>query len=381
MKKLAYFFMIGLMFSIIFTSVALSDSGEDNAEILTKKSNIAIEELGKFKEIISTIIPNIEDINDMGISSKEMDILIKEIFNEENFDKPINIDNWANLIKIIVKLPKDEREELIEMYVYGLADGNQIHREDAIGGLVKLLSSDYLRIDFDANEFKKFKLSLKDANDISDKHVSLIFDAYKGKILDKTVDNMFRPKELLTNAEAVSTLYRTAVKLTMNTDDKENWVLGEINSFEKTQEKKLETIKYIKALMDEEGFNNPINIKDWYRIMEDLLSIKNSENKKKIKDYTFNLSDGKYITRENAVIGIMKLVPEDPRDATKEELSKTENYFKDFEDINDTSKVSQALAQGLIKGYEDKTFRPQENMTYEEAAVLIIRAMEKDDLN
>lgn len=157
----------------------------------------------------------------------------------------------------------------------------------------------------------------------------------------------------------------------------EYWGLEEINNLEKMKEKELETVRLIKGLVEEEGFNTPIKIKDWYTIMESLLQLNDSKSNKKIKGYTFDLSDDKYVTRENAIIGIMKLVPDDPRDATEEELSKTENHFKDFNDIDDTSKVSQAFVQGLIKGYEDSTFKPNKNMTYGEAAVLIVRVIEK----
>lgn len=60
------------------------------------------------------------------------------------------------------------------MYVHGLASGNNIKREDAIGGLVKLLSLEHLRAqrdkkDFDAlNLLEAAKKYFMDFNDIDD---------------------------------------------------------------------------------------------------------------------------------------------------------------------------------------------------------------------
>ena len=58
----------------------------------------------------------------------------------------------------------------------------------------------------------------------------------------------------------------------------------------------------------------------------------------------------------------------------------------DFLDVGtlslvDTYKLSHAVATGLVKGYEDKTFKPEQTMTRAEAATMIYRFYESKGAN
>ncbi len=374
MKKIYCFLIIIIITAIASTSIGFADSGEEN--------HWANDECIYLKEFITEMKPNILDQKDIAFPAEDLDILLKEIFNKEKLDTPITVDNWAKLIQIILKLPENDTDKLLEMYVFGLSNDNEIRREDAVGGLVKLLSIDYLDAQVDYNDFQKFKAAIKDTKDISEKQNGLICIAYKKGILDTTVDTEFRPKELLTNAEAISTLYHVVERYNIDAagDKQPDWALEKINEFEISRSRELQIIKILRGFGEDLGFDQPVHIKSWYLIMEELISLKNPLAREYIKNYTFDLSDDDYIARENALISIMKLVPADPRDATAKELSDAEGHFKDFKDIKDTSKVSQAYTQGLVNGYPDHTFRPKEKITYGEAAIIMIRLLNKEAL-
>ena len=59
----------------------------------------------------------------------------------------------------------------------------------------------------------------------------------------------------------------------------------------------------------------------------------------------------------------------------------TETKFDDVEvEFWATKYINKSAELGLVNGYEDDTFRPQNNITYSEVAAVIIRAMGKENL-
>lgn len=112
---------------------------------------------------------------------------------------------------ITLSLPDEKAGELLKMYVYGLASGDVMRREDAAGGLVKLLTLKYIKGNSTSAELEHSRV-LSDLGDVSDRQRVPVQVAFCEGILDATVKNLFRPKDALTNAEAVSILSKVIKK-------------------------------------------------------------------------------------------------------------------------------------------------------------------------
>lgn len=77
--------------------------------------------------------------------------------------------------------------------------------------------------------------------------------------------------------------------------------------------------------------------------------------------------------REDIAVAMVKMKGYDVSDA---DTSALESVFKDHEGISEYAKkyIAVALERGLISGYEDNTFRPQNTITRSESAALLWRA-------
>jgi hypothetical protein len=115
-----------------------------------------------------------------------------------------------------------------------------------------------------------------------------------------------------------------------------------------------------------------IKVTDWY-----------SPFVETAKDYLtgYRVANGQYIfnpaapaLREDITIAIVKLKGYDV--ARLSNRSTIEAMFKDYEGISESAKdyVSIAVENGLVSGYQDETFRPQNSITRAEAAALLWRA-------
>ncbi|WNR44910.1 hypothetical protein [Paenibacillus roseipurpureus] len=136
-----------------------------------------------------------------------------QVLDARHLDEPIDIANWATMVRMGVQLPKGQEESLIKGYVNDLAPphATKINRETAVGGLIKLLTLSLVsgnggNADMDARKvFEDFAM-------ISDMQQGLVQTAYQVGLLDSNTKTKFRPKEELTNAEAVSMMEKVMRK-------------------------------------------------------------------------------------------------------------------------------------------------------------------------
>lgn len=354
------------------------------------------DELAAFKQAFVPVV------HDERTTYSEKKILQEEIFNTEKLDKPIEVKNWALLLKTALKLPGEKAGQLLEMYVYGLASGKEILREDAVGGMVKLLTIDYLSGSSTPAGLEASK-TLVDLRYVSEKQRTLVQMAFCEGILDATVNDFFRPKEALTNAEAVSMLYRVIKKYNIDLNEesftgqnrpqagyiKHHWAesaikksienaLAKADRFKKAEE----IVRFGSADSFAAHLEKPIPVERWNDLLVTTLGLPNEKyGKDLIESYTFGLSDGKYITRGAAVAGMMKLLHVAElvkgRDATQEERVRASKRFNDYGKAMDQSKMAIAYSEGLINGYGDNSFRPGNMLTHAEALVLVARIIEK----
>ncbi len=279
---------------------------------------------------------------------------------------------------------------MLDMYVYQLSGSSVILREDAVGGLVKLLTAGYISASWSAEQLEPSS-TLKDIEDISDRQSSLVKAAFCEGILDSNTSDYFRPKDPLTNAEAVSMLYRVIQKYNIQFNQniifpKSHWASSSINSYIINVKPSGENLTVLNSMVDTLTKSNildsPVEIQKWNDLVINTLKLKDSKYEADfLQSYTYGLSDGKHITRDRAVAGLVKLLHVAElvkgRDATNKELQVTAQRFADFQKVFDKSKLAIADSEGLIYGYKDSLFRPERMLTNGEAVALIDRVVEK----
>jgi hypothetical protein len=339
-------------------------------------------ELKDYKQLL---VPAIESASAQGpITTEEWKSFHDNVLDAAKFDEPMEIYHWATGLKMAMDLPEETIDTLLQTYVYGLAVSypQGISREDAVGGLVKLLTISHLKGSWSGEELKPAGV-IKDANMISDKHKVLVQIAYVEGILDANTKDTFRPQDKLTNAEAISMLYKVIKKyggkhssLKWSTT---HWSTKELKSFYERET----TPKPVLAWMDrhlqrEAQLGQPIAIADWHELLMVALGKTEVSQTSPDANYTYGLAQGQTISRDRAVAGIMKLWGES-RDATQAEKDKAAKRFTDYAKSFDPSKLALANQAGLIEGYDGRLFGSGRDLTYAEAAVLAMRIVEKNN--
>ncbi len=361
-----------------------------NFDPVPLKKHWVLDDLAAFKQALAPVFNSgPED----GILTEEgKGILRNLVFNRENLNRPVETGQWALLIRILLQLPPQKSEQLLKMYVYDLAGGNVVPREDAAGGLVKLLTvKPYLRGYVTAEELKP-SMVLQDLNEISEKQRVLVQKAYCEGILDATVKDRFRPKDPLTVAEAVSMLSRVVKKYGIDLDHSrktgndpdEHWAGRMFKESFKTASLRVDLFKRAESIVlsGDTGLDRPVTIDKWNDLLMAVLEpAKKNHRQKFLESYTYGLSDGKYIARSKAVAGMVKLLHAAElvrgRDATEGEIKEAASKFTDFDGVFDKSKLAIAFTEGLIFGYPDRSFRPDSCLTNGEALALVVKIINK----
>jgi hypothetical protein len=337
-----------------------------------------------------------------GISEDEKNIIRNYILNEDYLDRPIKTGYWAALLNAVLKLPGQEKEKLLEMYVYNLATGDEITREDAVGGMVKLLTvKPYLDGSITAEEMEPAK-ALKDLQEISNRQNDLVRIAYCEGLLDSKTPEYFRPKEKLTVAEAISMLYKVITKYNISYDNTEkgnaqtpdittdtkpqaNWIDSRLQSYRDKLQMKLVKLKTAESILldgrvgsGEDLLYAPVTIDKWSEVLKHVLEI---EDEKILHSYTSSLVSDKTVPRDIAAAGMLKLLHYtgiiEGRDASEKERLDAVAAFSDYNDAFDTSKLAIAYNEGLVRGYPDSTFRPKQALTNGEALILMLNIIDK----
>jgi hypothetical protein len=147
------------------------------------------------------------------ITKEEWESFYFHVLSPDRFDKPIEIANWVTMIKMGVQLPKDKEDEMIKGYVYNLVPiyTMNLNRETTVGGLMKLLTASIVKGSWSNTEADASKVYV-DFKDISDMQQGLVQIAYRDGLLDSATQTKFRPKDNLTNAEAISMMEKVMSK-------------------------------------------------------------------------------------------------------------------------------------------------------------------------
>lgn len=328
------------------------------------------DELAEFKQLAL-------NYNNM-ITREEWESVKHSVFDETKLDQPIATYNWAILVKMILDPDHGTSGQMMDQYLYNLAKGNVMKREDAVGGLVKLLTKDYVKGSVTWEEVKPAE-ALLDLKEISEMQTTLVQIAYIEGILDSKTITHFKPKQDLTNAEAISILNKVikkyknqGIKADRNAND--HWSYHHIKSFANNIDVTDQHSKIINTMVQSyDNLNTPISIDHWNTLLLDTLNL--DVNDKMARDYTFGLSENGSIRRGEAVAGIIKLLHIKEyikgRDASQEEQIITSKALRDYDTAFDKSKLSIAYVEGIINGYEDGTFRPNQFLKKGEAFALL----------
>ncbi len=376
---------IGIILVTFLLSVSVTALAEDKVN----QKHWAYEQLADFKQ---SILPLKQNISVTGpITREEWEVVYSTVLSEDNLDNPIHTAHWAILLKMILDPDKGKRAgQMLDMYVYRLSDSSVLLREDAVGGLVKLLTARYISGSWSAEQLEPSR-ALKDIEDISDRQSTLVQAAFCEGILDSNTSDYFRPKDRLTNAEAVSMLYRVIQKYNIPFSQsikfpESHWSSSSINNYMLNVKPSGENLVVLSSMIDTSVKSNildsPVDIQKWNDLLFNTLKLKDSKYEADfLRGYTYGLSNGKHITRDKAAAGLVKLLHAAElvkgRDATNEELQLTALRFVDFEKVFDKSKLAIANSEGLIYGYENKFFHPERMLTNGEAIALIDRVVEK----
>lgn len=350
------------------------------------------------------------------IGEDNKEFLEINLLNNESPYLPVTAENWEKVVQIIFSFHEDEKQSL-KMYIRDFSKDDQIERQYAVSGLMKLLSLKYpLSLGGDEASLQKSEV-ISDLTDIDDSHQELVRQAYCLGFTDFTVDKnkLFRPFDSLNNAEAVSMLYRILSNLGLPVsdpaeepdnrqipaDEGENLpevdtntltvekILLEYNEFKadlqnsiiSSSKKRLELLKLAEGIIGTDLYeyhavDKPISIEQWAKLMNQVFGLESNE----IDPYLSMGTDG-ILVYDIAAISIMKasnkLIGYDPRDATEKELEEARAAIPQFDTARDVSKFAQMFSSGLLEGlYNIPGFTPQRPVSEIEALLLVKRITE-----
>jgi hypothetical protein len=308
------------------------------------------------------------------VTTEEWKSFHTQVLNDVKLNDPITLGDWASGLKMALDLPEMDRDKMIQFYVRDLGNGNYITRENAAGGLVKLLTGSYIGGSVTGEELKPAK-KLTDSIEISEMQRSLVERAYVLGILDSTVKDKFRPKDNLTNAEAVSMLYHVTVKLAYGLPilPPNHWLQAEMEPAYSTGNVPDPLKKVLRrAFKDPLNADRNIPVGLWHdMLMAGLDHVSNDSAM--TSNYTIKLEKDGGILRDRAVAGIIILAGAS-REITPAEQAETEVVFTDYNQAYEKDKIAIAHGYGMLKGRADGEFVVNGYLTYAEAAALIIRS-------
>lgn len=309
------------------------------------------------------------------ITSEEWKVFYTEVLDSSKLDQPISTANWATGLKMAIDLPTGQKNAWIEGYVDGLADGKVMSRENAVGGMVKLLTGSYIKGSWSSTEM--FSVSgLKDFTEISEKHIGLVQIAGALSLLDSTVTTSFRPKDKLTNAEAISMLhhvYALAYKAPKLPEG--HWLDKELSQAYGAGTLTKPFLKVLnRVFKDQMNADQNISAENWQSMLLAGLPSYAGDKEASIP-VTLGWSQDGGILRDRAVAGLVKLsgMSGEPTESARKKVALV---FRDLQEAYDQGAIIQALYSGILEGREGDAFGVHGYLTNAEAAALIARASE-----
>ncbi|MEW9699302.1 hypothetical protein [Paenibacillus sp. SI8] len=310
------------------------------------------------------------------ISKEEWDTFSKDVLNTLKLKEPISIPNWATLLKLSVRLPEeaDQLQSLLQAYVYDFNTENQIRKEDAVGGMIKLLSMHTLNASWDANDPDP-RQTITDVSQISDKQMGLFYIAFREGILDSSVKDQFHPKAPLTNQEAISMAHRIIQKYgpPVGYDalwPDHHWSSDEVKSALRSYPKR-QTFQQIASTLVNDAptisrLDQPMDSDGWRKV---LLAAGAP------RPFVPQTASQDSIERWVAIDELVKLYGPS-REVTGEEIDQLHLHFTDTADTADADGIhSLALATSLgwVKGDAEGLLHPKRLLTRAEAYILAAR--------
>jgi len=336
-----------------------------------------LDEMASFKRMIA---PAAETASAVGpITQEEWRSFHETALNEQNLDKPIDIGHWATLLKLTVRMPKDRIDFLLEGYAYTFDKQGRIEREDAVAGLVKLLSVETMQATWSHGEADPSK-TIRDAADVDDMQLGLFYIAYREGILDAKVTDAFRPKEWLTNAEALSMASRVVSKFGAPVGydvfwPENHWSAAEMKTYLRDFWRIPFMAKYVspRKMPVAERLDRPISPEDWHQMLVQIGSLPPGVSAEDVRRYTTDLAEDGRIERGHAIAALIRLYGPQ-REATPEELAAYRERFADAAAASEPGKLAIAASLGLARGEASGLMRPDGPLTVAEAYVLAVRA-------
>jgi hypothetical protein len=357
-------FAIALALTLVIPGAALAASTSDHHWVDP--------ELQSYKQ---QIVKLMDESSVAGpITREEWQSFYHHVLDDSQLDQPIGIYHWVTMIKMGVELPPGQEDHWIDSYVYGLVPKGEtnISREAAVGGLIKLLSHSIVKASWDHTEADAAKV-FSDFGEISEQQSTLVRIAYRDGLLDSGVKDKFRPKDDLTNAEAISIMDKVMRKYEeaaiLGTLPQGHWAVNEISVLLKKHRFSAEQLQKIAAGLAAQDF---IPASLWHELLASVLALPPGKGGQE-EQYTYGLAQGEFLSRDRAVAGLMKLWGP-PRDATEAEKRAAAEAFDDFERAFDRSKLALAYHLGIVKGY-GSSFRPEQGLSYSEALAILSRVV------
>jgi hypothetical protein len=353
------------------------------------------------------------------IGEENKKFLEANLLSNESPYLPVTAKDWEKVVRIIFMFNNSENDETaIKLYIRDFAKDDEIERQYAVAGLMKLLTLKYrLSLGEDTLSLQKSEV-ISDINEIEDKHQVLVREAYCLGFTDFSVDKnkIFRPYDSLNSAEAISMLYRVLSNLglpgsvqaaepdgaQLPANDDENLpeiisnafsvevILLEYNEYKADLQNssKSSLKKRLEMLLKAEDIIG-IDFSEYYEVDQPLML----EQWAKILDQVFALDPGDidpYLSFENGgtvsydivAISVMssykKLVGAEPGDVDEKELEEARAAIPQFDTSKDTGKFAKMFSSGLLEGlYNIPGFTPQRPVSQFEALLLVKRITEQ----
>lgn len=235
---------------------------------------------------------------------------------------------------------------------------------------MKLLSLTIVKASWDSREVDAAK-AFTDLSEADDRQNGLIRIAYRDGLIDSGTKDRFRPKEKLTNAEAISLMYKVMQVYKSGKPipmlSVEHWSAPEVKSLLEKHRFSFKELQEIKTGILED---KPIPIELWHSLVSSVVGF-SPEKGTREAGYTLGLARDGRILRGEAAAGLMKLWGPS-RDATKEEREAAAKAFADYSQAFDLSKLALAYNLGVVKG-TGSSFEPRRELTCAEALVMLSR--------